>query len=283
MSYKCVVLIKQVPDTRAITGDAMNDDGTVNRSKLASIPNPDDLHALEVALEIKEKFGATVTAISMGLPEATEVLREALYRGADNAILVTDRRCAGSDTLATSHILSCAIKKVGADIVLCGRHSIDGETAQVGPQIAEFIDAAQITCVGELKGVDGNSITARRVLDNGWQDVKAPLPCLLTVTDQANEPRVGAATRLMKYKNATTAANYDGDVNELKEKNLLIEQYDLDQLGVDLSRVGFEGSPTKINRTQKVILEAKEVKEISPTQEGISAMVKELIEDHSIN
>ena len=120
-------------------------------------------------------------------------------------------------------------------------------------------------------------------MDNGWQDVKAPLPCLLTVTDQANEPRVGAATRLMKYKNATTLANYDGDVSELKEKNLLIEQYDLDQLGVDLSRIGFDGSPTKINRTQKVILEAKEVKEISPTQEGISAMVKELIEDHSIN
>ena len=283
MSYKCIVLIKQVPDIRGITGEAMNEDGTVNRESLASICNPDDLHALELSLEIKEQFGGTVTAISMGLPDAAEVLREALYRGADEAVLVTDRRCAGSDTLATSHILSCAIKKVQADIVFCGRHSIDGETAQVGPQIAEFLEASQLTCVGELKGVNGPSITARRILDNGWQDATAPLPCVLTVTDEANEPRVACATRLMKYKKAKTSANAGDLADELKAKGLLIQQYDLDDICVDYNMIGLAGSPTKINRTEKVVLEAKEIKEVAATEEGVSAMIKELIDGHAIN
>ena len=137
MGYNCVVLVKQVPDTKKITGQAMNDDGTVNRAALAAIFNPEDLNALETALQIKDEYGGTVTVIAMGLPAASEVLRDSLYRGADDAILVTDRRCAASDTLATSYILSRAVGKLDYDIVLCGRQAIDGDTAQVGPQLAE--------------------------------------------------------------------------------------------------------------------------------------------------
>jgi electron transfer flavoprotein beta subunit len=139
-----------VPDTKRITGEAMNDDGTVNRGSLPAIFNPEDLSALELALDIKDKYGGKVTVITMGLPAASAILRESLYRGADDAILITDRRCAASDTLATSYILSCAIKKLDYDIVLCGRQAIDGDTAQVGPQLAEKLGITQITYVEEL-------------------------------------------------------------------------------------------------------------------------------------
>jgi electron transfer flavoprotein beta subunit len=169
VSYNCVVLIKQVPDTKRITGEAMNDDGTVNRSALPAIFNPEDLNALESALEIKGKFGAKITVITMGLPAASEILRDSLYRGADDVILITDVRCAASDTLATSYILSCALKKVDYDIVLCGRQAIDGDTAQVGPQLAEKLGIPQITYVEGLTELDGRTITARRNIGNGWQ------------------------------------------------------------------------------------------------------------------
>ncbi|MHC4842760.1 MAG: electron transfer flavoprotein subunit beta/FixA family protein, partial [Planctomycetota bacterium] len=182
MSYKCVVAIKQVPDTKKITGQAMNDDGTVNRAALPAIFNPEDLNALELALNIKEQYGGSVTVITMGLPAAAEILRESLYRGADEGILITDVRCAASDTLATSYILSCAAKKLDYDIVLCGRQAIDGDTAQVGPQMAEKIGIPQITYVEELTGLGENGITARRNIGNGWQLVRSKLPVLLTVT-----------------------------------------------------------------------------------------------------
>ena len=155
VGYNCVVLVKQVPDTKRVTGQAMNDDGTVNRAALPAIFNPEDLNALELALDIKDQFGGTVTVMTMGLPTATDVLRAGLFRGADQAILVTDRRCAASDTLATSYILSCGVKKLNPDIVLCGRQAIDGDTAQVGPQIAEKLDLAQITYVEDLVSLAG--------------------------------------------------------------------------------------------------------------------------------
>lgn len=250
MAYNCVVLIKQVPDTKRITGQAMNDDGTVNRAALPAIFNPEDLNALELALEIKEKFGGTVTAITMGLPSAAAVLRESLYHGADDAVLVTDRRCAASDTLATSYILSCAVKKLNYDVVLCGRQAIDGDTAQVGPQLAEKLGITQITYVEKLVELENKTITARRNIGNGWQVVKAKLPVLLTVMDAANEPRVAAAKKLMKHKNALTAFEAEQKVKaenpgaepviikslaekkcgELKAKGLLIKQWDLDFL-----------------------------------------------------
>ncbi len=303
MAYNCVVLIKQVPDTKRITGQAMNDDGTVNRSALPAIFNPEDLNALELALQIKEKYGGHITVITMGLPVASRILRDSLYRGADDAILITDKRCAASDTLATSYILSCAVKKIDYDIVICGRQAIDGDTAQVGPQLAEKLGVPQITYVEELPELDGKSITARRNIGAGWQQVQTRLPVLLTVTGDANEPRVAAAKKTMKYKNARTpfeieqevkADNPDADdattkalierkVSILQEKNLLIKQWDLDFLEADLTWCGRSGSPTKVHRIQSVVLAAKESKDVEPSEDGISGMIHELIDDKIIS
>ena len=284
MAYNCVVLIKQVPDTKKITGKAMNDDGTVNRGALPAVFNPEDLNALEFALEIKEKFGGTVTVITMGLPAASQVLRESLYRGADDVILVTDRRCAASDTLATSYILSCAIKKLDYDIVLCGRQAIDGDTAQVGPQTAEKLGIPQITYAQELIELKKSHITIQRNIGNGYQQVKCKLPALLTVIDLANEPRAAAARKLMKYKKAQSSAEVGSEekTKSLDEKGLLIKQWDLDDLKADLNFCGREGSPTKVHRIQSVVLEAGESKEVQPDTASISAMVHELIEEHTI-
>jgi len=294
VGFNCVVLVKQVPDTKRITGQAMNEDGTVNRAALPAIFNPEDLNALELALDIKDRFGGTVTVMAMGLPAAADVLRAGLYRGADEAILVTDRRCAASDTLATSYILSCGVKKLNPDIVLCGRQAIDGDTAQVGPQIAEKLDLPQITYVENLVSLNGKTIVAKRNLGNGWQEVKSQLPVLLTVLDTANEPRVPRAKQLMKYKFAKcrleveVAAKEDSSINvdavckDLKAKGLLIEQWDLDFLGADLQWCGRDGSPTKVHRIQSVVLAAKDTKTVETTQQGIEAMVHELIVDHTI-
>jgi len=285
VGYNCVVLVKQVPDTKRITGQAMNDDGTVNRGALPAIFNPEDLNALELALDIKDKFGGTVTAITMGLPAAAGILRESLYRGADKAVLVTDRRCAASDTLATSYILSCAVKKLDYDIVLCGRQAIDGDTAQVGPQIAEKLGIPQVTYIEELIDIEDSAITAKRNIGNGWQEVKANLPVLATVVEEANAPRVGVAKRMMKYKNAVCQSEVAEDaakLKELKDKGLVIEQWDLDFLEADLDWCGRDGSPTKVHRIQSVVLEAKDSKDVEPTQAGIDSMIHELIVEHTI-
>jgi len=303
VAYNCVVLIKQVPDTKRITGDAMNEDGTVNRAALPAIFNPEDLNALELAVQIKDKFGGKVTVITMGLPAAASVLRDSLFRGADDAILITDLRCAASDTLATSYILSCAVRKVDYDIVLCGRQAIDGDTAQVGPQLAEKLGIPQITYVEELTELDGKTITARRNIRAGWQQVKTSLPVLLTVTGDANEPRVAAAKKMMRYKKARTPIEVEQKIkaenaesneteikelvrhkcSELEEKGLLIKQWDLDFLGADLTWCGRSGSPTKVHRIQSVVLAAKESKNIEPSGKGIADMIHELIEDKTIS
>ena len=317
MDYNCVVLIKQVPDTKRITGKVMNDDGTVNRAALPAIFNPEDLNALEMALQIKDKFacpeqgrgGGHITVITMGPPGAAKILRDSLFRGADDAILITDQRCAASDTLATSYILACAVKKLAHDIVLCGRQAIDGDTAQVGPQLAEKLGVTQITYVEELVELSGKTITVRRSIENGWQQVKTRLPVLLTVTGDANEPRAAAAKKMMKYKNARTAVEVEREIrsqetegrsqkteaneedikglverkcSDLKEKGLLIKQWDLDLIGADLTWCGRSGSPTKVHRIQSVVLAAKESKNVAASDEGISSMIHELIEDKII-
>jgi electron transfer flavoprotein beta subunit len=303
LAYNCVVPIKQVPDTKRITGEAMNDDGTVNRGALPAIFNPEDLNALELALQIKDKFGGKVTAITMGLPAASAILRESLYRGADETILITDSRCAASDTLATSYILSCAVKKLDYDIVLCGRQAIDGDTAQVGPQLAEKLGVPQITYVEELISLEDRSIVAKRNIGNGWQEVKCKLPVLLTVVGEANEPRISAAKKLMKYKKARTpieieiqvkqdnAGANDNElkqlakrkIDELREKGLLIKQWDLDYLKADLQWCGRDGSPTKVHRIQSVVLTARESKTVEPTEQGVADMIHELIKDKTIS
>lgn len=302
MAYNCVVLAKQVPDTKRITGKVMNDDGTVNRAALPAIFNPEDLNALEMALQIKDKFGGHITVITMGLPASANILREALFRGADDAILVTDPKAAASDTLATSYILSCAVKKLPYDIVLCGRQAIDGDTAQVGPQLAEKLGITQITYVEQLTDLQNRTVIARRNIGNGWQLVRTKLPVLLTVTGEANEPRVAAAKNMMKYKKALAPSEVEQRAknenpqaneqeikhlverkcNELAEKGLLIKQWDLDFLKADMKWCGRNGSPTKVHRIQSVVLAAKESKTVEPNEKSVTQMIRELIDDKII-
>lgn len=290
MAYNSIVLVKQVPDTKAVTGKAMNDDGTVNRAALPAIFNPEDLHALELALQIKEQYGGTVTVATMGLPSACGVLRASLYRGADRGILITDRRAAASDTLATSYILSCAVKHIdNYDLVLCGRQAIDGDTAQVGPQIAEKLDLPQVTYVEELYSIEDGLMTARRNVGNGWEKVQVQLPAVLTVMDTANDPRPAGGRMMMQFKKARSISELEqaggdaaAEAEALKAKGLLIEQLNLDDINADLQWCGRDGSPTKVHRIQSVVLTATEQKDVEPTEEGIRAMVHELISDHTI-
>ncbi len=302
MGYNCVVCVKQVPDTKNITGEAMKDDGTVNRAALPAIFNPEDKHALETALEIKDRYGGTVTVVTMGLPKACDVLRESLYLGADRAMLITDRRAAGSDTLATSYILSCAARKLKPDMVLCGRQAIDGDTAQVGPQMAEKLDFTLITCLEELQKIDDRRITIRRNVGNGWEIVTANLPVVVTVSDTANTPRPPAAKRMMKLKKARSSTEIEQDikaanpeisddalnekassrVREMFEMGLLIEQVSLDEIDADLDWCGLSGSPTKVHRVQSIVLAGGEYHEFAASDEGVTEMVAELVRDHTL-
>jgi len=280
----------------------MKDDGTVNRAALPAVFNPEDLNALEAALAIRDRHAGTVTVISMGLPKASDVLREALFRGADRAILITDRRAAGSDTLATSYILSCAIRRLEPDIVLCGRQAIDGDTAQVGPQIAEKLGYTLVTYLEELLDLRGSTLRVRRNLGNGFEVVEAELPVLATVLDTANTPRPQAARRLMKFKKARCRSEVEQAISRelseaaedaratevarrclmLAERGLLIEQWNLDDVGADLTWCGLKGSPTKVHRVQSIVLAGGAYREYPTTDEGVGRLVRELIEDHTI-
>jgi len=303
VGYNCVVLVKQVPDTKRITGNAMKDDGTVNRAALPAIFNPEDLHALEMALEVRDRCGGTVTAMVMGPPAACEVLRDCLGRGADRAILLTDRKAAASDTLATSYILSCAVRKLeDVDLVFCGRQAIDGDTAQVGPQLAEKLDLPQITYAESIDGIENGTITVRRTIGNGYEVVRAALPALLTATDTAPPARPPAARRVMKFKKARApvelaaaiadampdadeaarAAEADRRAAELAGRGLLIDQWSLADIDADLAWCGRDGSPTKVHRIQAVVLTGKGHKRVEATDEGLTALIGELIEDHTI-
>jgi electron transfer flavoprotein beta subunit len=303
MPYNCVVLVKQVPDTANITGKAMKDDGTVNRAALPAIFNPEDLNALEMALQAKEQYGGTVTVLTMGPPRATAVLREALYRGADDVILLTDRKTAGSDTLATSYALKCAVERIGSyDIVFCGRQAIDGDTAQVGPQVAEKLGIPQITYaeaieeLGEANGRSGDvrhAIVVRRALPLGTETVRCYLPCLLTVVSSANEPRPPSARRMMAYKLAAAPFEISGLVqrwsefeseealdNYLAKRDLKITVWNGSDVGADYNRVGLSGSPTKVLKVGYVVLESEGSKHFDASQEGVSDLVHELVQDY---
>ena len=302
MGYHCVVCVKQVPDTKRITGQAMKEDGTVNRAALPAVFNPEDLNALELALAIRDQHGGTVTVVTMGAPAAAEVLRESLFRGADRAVLLTDRRAAASDTLATSYILSCAIRKIGFDLVLCGRQAIDGDTAQTGPQLAQKLDIAAVTYLDELVSLEAGKLTARRNVGNGYEVVAGKLPLLVTVMDTANVIRPAAAKRMMKYKKARCAAEIAREVDQelasapaaqktarlaelieaMKAKGLLIEQWGLDEIGADLAWCGRSGSPTKVHEIKSLVLAGGTYREFPATAEGIGTLVGELIEEHTI-
>jgi electron transfer flavoprotein beta subunit len=213
VAYDSIVCVKQVPDTANITAEAMKEDGTVNRGALPAIFNPEDLHALETALEIRDEYGGTVTVVSMGPPKAADVLRDSLFRGADRAILLTDRRAAASDTLATSYILSQAVRTLGRyDFVFCGRQAIDGDTAQVGPQCAEKLGIPQIPYLEQLVSIHDRVARIRRNIGHGWEIVEVRLPVLITVVESANRPRPPAAKRVMGMKRAKVPAEVAAEV-----------------------------------------------------------------------
>jgi len=286
MGYSTVVLIKQVPDTTAVTAKAMKADGTLNRSALPAVFNPEDLNALEMALEIKERYGGDVCALTMGPPAAAEILRDALFRGVDRAVLLTDRCFAAADTLATSFVLSRAIAKIGAfDIIMCGRQAIDGNTAQVGPQVAEKLGINQITYVEELNRLTDGEIVVLREIENGKELAASPLPVLLTVINTANTPRPPSVKRIMKYKNARAACELEQgtNVDRIKEKGLLIEQWDADMLGVDSRQCGLNGSPTRVKKITRVVLTGKEFKKVEPTDAGLQTLLEELIQDYTFD
>ena len=191
------------------TGALIGNDGALDRVSLGAALSPDDLHALEAALMVRDEYGGTVTAITMGPPDASEVLREALFRGVDECVLVSDAAAEGSDTFATSYVLACAIKKLGPDLVFCGRRSVDGETAQTGPQLADKLGITLITYMSEPLEMDGVTATVRRHFGNGSELVKADLPVLITVLGSANSPRPPALQRVMKLKKARTRAEVE--------------------------------------------------------------------------
>ncbi|NOX65061.1 MAG: electron transfer flavoprotein subunit beta/FixA family protein [Chlorobi bacterium] len=292
--FNSIVMVKQVPDTANITGKVMKDDGTVNRSMLPAIFNHEDKEALELALQVKERYGGTVSVITMGPPRASEMLKECLYMGADKAYLISDRKFAGSDTLATSYVLSEAIKHIGEfDFVFAGRQAIDGDTAQVGPQTAEKLKLSQVTYAEDIQQIENNSVRIKRKIDGGHEIVEAKLPLLITVVKGANEPRPFNAKFLMIYKNAKTLLDLEKIanensllvledlVNEYKEKNLYITTLTTEDLpSIDLTRIGLHGSPTKVHKVESVVLSGGEAVNIPPTKEGISELIDTLLNDH---
>lgn len=289
MSLKIVVLAKQVPDTRNVGKDAMTPEGTVNRAALPAIFNPEDLNALEQALRLKDEHpGSTVTILTMGPPRATDVIREGLFRGADNGVLLTDRAFAGADTLATSYALATAIKKIGMpDIVIGGRQAIDGDTAQVGPQVAQKLDLNQVTYVTAIESVENGEITCVRHIDGGIERVSAPLPILLTVNGNAAPCRPRNAKLVMKYKRASAPMERPAEglpyAEEYEKKPFLtVTQWSVADVEGDLAQCGLAGSPTKVKAVQNIVFKAKESKRLSGSDADVESLVKELLDSHTI-
>ncbi len=276
--YHSVVCIKQVPDTKKVTGEAMKADGTINRAALPAIFNPEDRNALEAALKVKEECGGTVSVVTMGLPKACDILRTALMCGADKAYLLTDRAAAGSDTLATSYILSQAVKSLKPDLVFCGRQAIDGDTAQVGPQIAEKLDFAAITYLEGIE-MDGDFAIATRDIGTGIETDRVKLPALFTVTEKFGELRPMDVKRAMKFKRAKAPVENGGTA---LEGDLAIGQLSCADVGCEPGRCGFAGSPTNVNKIVSVVLAGGDFKEVEPTDEGVGSLVAELVADHTI-
>ena len=284
MGYKIIVLAKQVPDTRNVGPDAMTPEGTVNRAALPAVFNPEDLNALEQALRLKEANpGSTITMLTMGLPKATEVLREGLFRGVDDTVLLTDRALGGADTLATSYTLAQGIKKIGAyDIILCGRQAIDGDTAQVGPQVAEKLGLTQITYTEEILSVKDGKITAKRHIDGGVETVEAPLPIVVTVNGSAAPCRSRNAKLVMKYKKAKTQPEIAAlEASEAEfyaaRPYLTIKQWGAADIDADPAQIGKAGSPTNVKGVKNIVFTAKESKSFTASDADIDSLMAELI------
>ena len=289
MSLKIVVLAKQVPDTRNVGKDAMKEDGTINRAALPAIFNPEDLNALEQALQLKEQHpGSTVTLLTMGPPRAAEIIREGLFRGADTGIVLTDRAFAGADTLATSYALSCAVRKIkDYDIILGGRQAIDGDTAQVGPQVAEKLHLPQVTYAEQILSVENGTVTVKRRLERGVETVKVQMPVVITVNGSADECRPRNAKLIQRYKYAKTPSEkqgMDAECLKLYEKRQYLNLYEwsVSDVDADLQQVGLAGSPTKVKAVENVVFQAKESKQLSGNDNEIEELIKELIANHTI-
>ena len=264
MAFQIVVLAKQVPDTHNVGADAMNADGTVNRAALPTVFNPEDLKALEMALRVKDHIpDATVTVVTMGPPRAAEIVKDACSRGADDGLVLSDMRFAGADTLATSYALSQVIGQLGrVDLIFGGRQAIDGDTAQVGPQVAEKLGVPQVTYAEELLDVNDREITILRRLEHGTESVRAKLPALVTVTSAAADCRYPNIHRLFRRANeAVRIQNADG-------------------IDADMDRLGMKGSPTKVKKIENVVLAHKESVVLEPTESALNELAAFLIREH---
>ncbi|MDR3095383.1 MAG: electron transfer flavoprotein subunit beta/FixA family protein [Bacteroidales bacterium] len=285
---KIIVLAKQVPDTRNVGKDAMTPEGTVNRAALPAIFNPEDLNALELALRIKDHHpGSTVSMLTMGPFRAADIIREGLFRGADNGYLLTDRAFAGSDTLATSYALSCAIRAIGAyDLIICGRQAIDGDTAQVGPQVAEKLGIPQITYAEEVQKIEGKTIRLRRRLDRGVETVEGSLPLLITVNGSAPECRPRNVKLMMKYKYAQTGSEIQekGSDTALYDSRsyLKIAEITAKDINANADDLGLTGSPTKVKKIENIVFQAKDTKRLTNANADIEGLMVELITNHTL-
>ena len=291
---RIIVLAKQVPDTRNVGKDAMKADGTINRAALPAIFNPEDLNALEQALRLKERYpGSTVTLLTMGPGRAAEIIREGLYRGADDGVLLTDRAFAGADTLATSYALAMAIRKIGDfDLIVGGRQAIDGDTAQVGPQVAEKLGLSQITYAEEIVGVADGRITVRRKIPGGVETVEAPLPIVVTVNGSAAACRPRNARLVQKYKHALGAQEKAERTKngaplpyaELYDSRpyLNLVEWSVADVNGDVAQCGLSGSPTKVKTIENIVFQAKESRSLTDSDADIEALMKELISNHTI-
>ena len=290
MSYNIIVLAKQVPDTRNVGKDAMKEDGTINRAALPAIFNPEDLNALEQALQIKEQNpGTTITILTMGPPRAAEIIREAIFRGADTGIVLTDRAFAGADTLATSYALSAAIKKIGHyDLIIAGRQAIDGDTAQVAPQVAEKLHLPQVTYAEKIVSISNGKAVVTRRIEAGVETVEAPLPLVITVNGSADECRPRNARRIQKYKYAVTPsekATLSPERLALVENRpyLELKEWSAAYVDADPEQIGLKGSPTKVKGIVNVVFQAKESKRMEGKDQTASEdLVKDLIANHTI-
>lgn len=283
---KIVVLAKQVPDTRNVGKDAMTSEGTVNRAALAAIFNPEDLNALEMALQMKERIkNATVEVLTMGPQRAADIIREAMFRGADGGYLLSGREFAGSDTLATSYALSCALRKINPDIIVAGRQAIDGDTAQVGPQVAEKLSLPQVTYAEELVDINDTEITIKRRLERGSEVVVSPLPALITVNSSAKECRPRNAKRVMKFKYALATSELHAveDKAFIDERPYLhIVEFGAADVNPDAEQLGLSGSPTKVKKIENVVFQAKEAKTLTADDADINSLMVELIAGHTL-
>ena len=245
---KIIVCVKQVPDTSGKV--AVNPDGTLNRASMQTITNPDDMNAVEAALKLKDETGCKVTVVTMGPPPAASMLRELMAMGADEGVLVSAREFGGSDTYATSQILAAAVDTIGVekdDVVMCGRQAIDGDTAQVGPQIAEKLGLPQVTYAADIHK-DGANITVKRMLEDGYMTINVKTPCLLTCIKELNEPRYMSIGGIYETYNKPLATF---DYEKLKDHRL-----------IDPSTIGLKGSPTNI------------FKSFTPPQKGAGQMLE---------